>query len=578
MGCGATRSLERVAAAVGELQQAPIAFECVQDVPQGGVLLALPALLANGLLRHTNSFFKLPPGFYGIESIFLLLALLSLARIKSIEQLRYSAPGEWGKLLGLDRVPEVRTLREKVKLLCADAESAATAAVNAWPAGGCVERWNAQLAGEWLASNPQSVGLFYIDGHVRVYHGHETELPRRYITREKLCLRGTTDYWVNALDGQPFFLVTQAVDPGLLSVLREQIVPRLEALVPPPSTGLQCKSLPRFTLVFDREGYSPEFFLEMRQRQVAVLTYHKFPDADWPIAEFEPHAVQLANGEKSTLHLAERGVKLSGKLWLREVRKLSESGHQTAILSTNNALDLGIMARSMFARWSQENFFKYMREHYNLDRLVEYGTEEIPGTTRVVNPRWREVDSQVRREVGQLQRQLALFGALELEGQLDAAHVCYYEQQKGELQQDLALRQKKLDDLKSQRKQTPHHLTLDGLPEANRFKRLRSTRKYFLDTLKMIAYRAETAMTSILREQLARTDDARALLRDVYGTEADLKPDLAKKTLTVRLHHLATRAQDGALRHLCAELTATETIFPGTDLRVIYELGSTQNP
>jgi hypothetical protein len=67
---------------------------------------------------------------------------------------------------------------------------------------------------------------------VRVYHGKLTDLPRRYVARERLCLRGTTDYWVNAMDGRPFFVVSCAVDPGLLSVLREQIVPRLKADVP----------------------------------------------------------------------------------------------------------------------------------------------------------------------------------------------------------------------------------------------------------------------------------------------------------------------------------------------------------
>lgn len=113
MGYATTRSLERVAAAMGELESAPIQFEPAQDVPNGGVLWALPALLATGLLRFTHEFYALPKGFYGIDSIFLLRALMALARISSIEQLRYAAPGEWGNLLGLDRVPEVRTLRAK---------------------------------------------------------------------------------------------------------------------------------------------------------------------------------------------------------------------------------------------------------------------------------------------------------------------------------------------------------------------------------------------------------------------------------------------------------------------------------
>jgi hypothetical protein len=116
MGNGATRSLERVAAAMGQLESAPVEFQATCDVTQGGVLLALPALLAAGLLRYAPQRYQLPNGFYGIDSILLLLALLALARIRSLEQLRYQAPGEWGKLLGLDRVPEVRTLRAKLKL------------------------------------------------------------------------------------------------------------------------------------------------------------------------------------------------------------------------------------------------------------------------------------------------------------------------------------------------------------------------------------------------------------------------------------------------------------------------------
>jgi hypothetical protein len=187
MGYATTRADERVAAAMGALVSAPIQFEAAQDVPKGGVLLALPALLAVGLLRHMQELYKLPNGFYGIASIFLLLALGALARIQSIEQLRYVAPGEWGNLLGLDRIPEVRTLRKKLELLCQQAGQAA--------------RWNTQLAQEWIAAQRESEMVFYIDGHVRVYSGELTPLPRHYVARERLCLRGTTDYWINCSPG-----------------------------------------------------------------------------------------------------------------------------------------------------------------------------------------------------------------------------------------------------------------------------------------------------------------------------------------------------------------------------------------
>ena len=89
-------------------------FQPCADVPKAGVLVALPALLASGLWEQTEEHFQLPRGYYQLVHLFLLVAFLALARVKSLESLRYCAPGEWGKVLGLDRIPEVRTLREKL--------------------------------------------------------------------------------------------------------------------------------------------------------------------------------------------------------------------------------------------------------------------------------------------------------------------------------------------------------------------------------------------------------------------------------------------------------------------------------
>jgi hypothetical protein len=275
-------------------------------------------------------------------------------------------------------------------------------------------RWNTALAQEWIAGQRESELIFYVDGHVRVYHGDLTPLPRHYVARERLCLRATTDYWINAMDGQPFVFVNQAVDPGLLATLRSDLVPWLETNVP-VSDELQqrLREDPHqhwFTLVFDREAYSPEFFADMRPRHIAILTYHKYPGEDWPVEEFGACSVRLASGEEVTMKLAERGTMLSNHLWVREVRKLSEGGHQTSILSTNYQADYTLLAVSMFARWSQENFYKYMRQHYGLDRLAEYGTEPVPAPIQTVNPAWRRLDAQVRAQGEKRRRQLALFG------------------------------------------------------------------------------------------------------------------------------------------------------------------------
>jgi hypothetical protein len=461
-------------------------------------------------------------------------------------------------------------LREKLKLLCAEQGRAA--------------RWNAALAKEWIGQREieQSSGLaFYIDGHVRVYHGELTKLPRHYVPRERFYLRATVDYWVNALDGKPFCYFNQAVDHGLVQALRGDVLSWLEANVTLSAEHQRRMAedprAPRFTVIVDREGYSPDLFLDWQKERIAALTYHRYPDGeDWRAEEFQEQTVKLVNGETVRMKLAERGTHVGKRpgLWVREVRKLAADGHQVSIVSTNFTGDAASQAVALMARWSQENFFKYMREHFGLDALVQYGTEEIPAAFTVLNPAWRVLDGEVRKKQAERKSLQKLQRNVGLTQPLSEAAVRSYEQHQGQVQECIEQLQPELEQLKKRRRQTPRQISVQDLPEPDRFTRLRTERKYFLDTLKMIAYRAETSMASTIRETLKRTDDARALLRQIYDTEVDLVPDLAAKTLTVRLHHLTQAAHDAAVRYLCEELTATETIFPGTDLRLVYKLGS----
>ncbi len=566
MGRGATAIMERLAASLGLLNEVTPRFVPALDIPKGGVLLALPALLVCGLLRHSSKYFHLPKGFYGLKTIFLLLAFMALARLKSVEALRYYAPGEWGKSLGVDRAPKVRTLRVKLKHL-ADQKQAFF--------------WSAELCKEWMMERPDEAVVLYVDGHVRVYHGRTKQLPKHYVARERLCLSATADYWVNAMDGRPFFVVNQPVDPGLLQVLERDLIPRLEQDVPNQPSAEQLDADPllhRFTVVFDREGYSPAFLAKMKNKRIACLTYRKYPGEDWPKEEFFPTEVRLASGERATIQLAERGTRLSNRLWVREFRKLTASGHQTAFLSTDYRGVGAVLAPAMFSRWSQENFFRYMRQSYNLDGLIDYGTDCVPETTMVVNPAHRTLDGQVRKKLGVLSRKIAEFGAMNLEGEIEPRKVEAFTQRKSDLQESITQLQKEVDELKAQRKATPRHIPFKDLPKEARFDRLSTQSKHLVDTIKMVAYRAETAMAQIIRQKMTRHDDARSLLRSIYSTEVDIDPDPQAKTLTIRLHPLANPSSDAAVRHLCAEINATETLFPGTDLRLIYELVSAQTP
>ncbi len=572
MGTACTRTLERVCAALGLLPDgAPTRFEPCRDVSFGGVLCALPALIQNGLFRHLDQCFSPLGGYYTTLQVMVLLAWMALCRIKTVEQLQYHSPGELGKLLGLDRVPEVRCLRNKLTRLSADEAP---------------EQWAALLSKDWLEADPDLAGSLYVDGHVRLYHGKMTQLPYRYVSRQRLCLRGTTDYWVNDALGQPFFVVERPIDQGMLEAIANDIVPRLLKDVPRQPSQEELDAAPyrvRFTLLFDREGYSPAFFKEMWQtHRIACITYHKHPKKEWPEDEFAETAVSLPGGETVMMKLAERGSWVGSQgdgLWMREIRKLNSSGHQTSLISTAYERLHVEDAGGLFSRWSQENFFRYAMQHFGIDLLSEYGTEEITGTNRpVVNPVRRELDRQRRSVQGKLTRRRAEYAALDLHPEADQKKVSQWERRKAELLEAIQQLEHELDTVKKQQQETPTHLEWKELPEESKFERLSPSRKRLLDTVKMVAYRAETAMAGIVREELSRQDDARSVLRDLFCSSADLIPSPDTNELEVHVHPLANPRTNRAIEHLLEELNAASLTYPGTKLRLVYRLVGATSP
>jgi transposase len=565
MGIACTRSCERVMAALGQLPGgAPTKFQPCRDVSFGGVLCALPALAANGLFRHLGTLPDLS-GYYMKFHVILLLAYMALCRIKIVERLQYESPGEFGKLMGLDRIPEVRCLRNKVTQLSQDEAP---------------QLWAGTLSREWMELNWELAGTLYVDGHVRLYHGRLTKLPKRYVTRQRLCLRGTTDYWVNDALGQPFFSIERPIDHGMLEALQSDIVPRLLKDVPGQPTDEQFQADPhlsRFVIIFDREGYSPAFFRQMwRDHRIACITYHKYPKEAWPESWFTETKVTMPNGEVVSMKLAEMGSWIGSRnegLWVREIRKLTASGHQTSLISTAYGL-LGLEnAASLFSRWCQENFFRYMMEHFALDALSEYGTEAISGTTKpVVNPARRELDRQSRSVKSKLTHRQARFAALTLHPQAEASEITKWEREKGKMQEEIEQLEHELTVLKEQMRSTPKHLEWGELPEGEKFQRLAPSRKRLTDTVKLVAYRTETALAMIVREEMSHADEARSLLRDLFRSDADIYPDEATGVLEIRLHTLANPRSNRAIQHLLDHLNAAEFVYPGTTLRLTYTL------
>lgn len=557
MGTACTRVVERVGAAMGLLGNAHARFEKCHDVLFGGLLVGLPALCANGLFSDIKRQASLASGYYSTRQILTLLAFMALARIRRPEGLRHLPPGELGRTLGLDRAPEVRTLRKKIAMLSKHGEP---------------QEWMQELSRQWMHEDPDEAGYLYVDGHVRVYHGDKTKLPHRYVSRERLCLRGTTDYWVNDALGRPFFVVSQPLTEGLAATLIEEIVPELLASIPNQPNEEELAADPllhRFVVVFDREGATHSLLAKLWELRVAAITYRKAVKDKWPEEEFAEVEVPLPGGEITKMHLARRSAELTaGKnsLPVLEVRRLTQTGHQTTIITTAQRLESPTVAGRMFSRWCQENYFRYMMQHYDIDGLVEYGSEEIPGTKEVINPDWRALDKKVRQIRSKLQKLQAKFG-----GQVLKSNELVVEKQ-AELRHDIERVEDDLEELCQKRKKVPRKITLDELPEDQRPRQLRPLSKMFTDTIKMIAYRSETALVGALRPHLAKEGEARAVIRELFISSADIIPNEQERTLTIRIHQMALPAHNKAIAAVLEELNKTEFTHPEANLRVIYEL------
>jgi len=560
LGIATTRYEDRTAGILSGIGNAAVQFEAHQAVCGAGVLFLLPALLSQGLFK-TSEVYKVPQShYYGLESVILTLAFMALARIKNPEQLKQCKPGEIGKIIGLDRIPEVRCLRDKIKLLTHQKKA---------------QQLNRLLIDHWYEEPSEDASFLYVDGHVRIYYGHKANLPAKFVSRQKLCLSATTEYWVNDAQGLPVMMVTGDLTEKLQQVIEEQIIPQLQQtvlLASQPGT----EDVPVCTLVFDREAYAPAFFERLWQKyQIAIITYRKNVREQWAEASFKTSAVTVLE-QSVTMRLCEQQTVLGGVV-LREIRRLSDNGHQTSIITTNRQISMEVAAGRMFGRWSQENFFRYLIMDYDFDKMIEFGIETIDENKEVINPEYRQLTHRLKKEKEKTQRLKARLYPLteqSIDTPVDAMPPLVQKQiiLLEKIEQHQQIEQK----LEQQRSQISKRIKLKDMPDQIRYNKLKQESKMLMNIIKMICYRAETSVATLLSEFLTNAkDEKRMLVKQIIENNADLLPDFENKTLTVVLHTLSAPRFNYAADQLAQILTQAETIFPGTDLRMIFKISAT---
>jgi hypothetical protein len=483
---------------------------------------------------------------------------MALARVKNPEQLKKCKQGELGRIIGLDRIPEVKCLRERIKEFSNQNKA---------------EDLNEDLINHWYKpENKQEADFLYIDGHQRIYYGYKANLPSKFISRQKLCLSATTEFWVNDAKGMPLLMVIGQISEKLQYVIEQNIIPQLrETNILSNEPIEQNDQKVRCTLVFDREAYEPLFFTRLwQQYRIAIITYRKNVKDLWDESVYKNIETTKDGKQISTL-LCEQTIELNGQSF-REVRKLTDTGHQTAIITTHPTLELTQIAERMFYRWSQENYFKYMIAEYDFDKMVEYGIEPLDPEKSIVNPNYNRLTNQIKKAREKKARLEAKFYPLvELAMDQSIDELPKISKSQIQIKDHIEQYNKQIEDWIEERKNTPVRITLKDIPENKRINKLKQESKKLMNIIKMICYRAESSVASLLAHHFARyEDEKRIFIQQVINSSADLIPNHENNTLTIQFHTLASPRYNKALKELCTLLNQTETIFPSTNLKLNY--------
>lgn len=538
---------DRLMARLGLLNDATPLFASSPAVPHAGVLLAIPALVDSGIFDIARKVYgSLGPAFYGLRTTVLAFLVLALLRIKRPENIKEECPQSLGRVLGLDRSPEVRSLRRKLRDLAARAQSLT---------------FLKELAQVRAKRQTESLAYLYVDGHVRPYHGGAA-IPKGYSTQRRLAVPATTDYWVNDRDGEPVLVVTAEANDGLVTML--------------PNVLKEVRPLlgeRRATAVFDRGGWSPRLFASLIQSGFDVLTYRKGKADHVCEGAFVEH-VAVIDGRNVKYLLAEQPIRLlNGRLEMRQVTWLGEHGHQTTIITNRTDLPTIQVAYRMFERWRQENFFKYMKEEFALDALPEYGAELADPDRMVPNPRRKEVDKELqtaRAHQANLERE---YGQAAYENREDRRPTMRgFKIANGrDLGKPLRDARTKVEELEAKRKAIPERIPVRETTRGALPVQLKTESKRFTDTLKLVAYQAETALVRLVRPFYHRCDEeGRTLIAATMRSAAGLT--VTDEELTVTLAPLSSPHRSRAIHELCRELNRLDVTYPGTTLKLRYSI------
>ena len=526
--------------------------------PLAGLLLALPPLEDTGLIACAREVYgQLKGGFYGLAATLLTLVFLALAGEPRAEGATRVPPGALGRVLGLDRAPEVKTIRRKLGELAA--------------AGKAAELIMA-LARRHAAARPAALGFLYADGHARAYYGTRN-VQKTHIARLKFPAPATGETWVTDQDGDPVFMVVAEPSESLAGELR-RLLPKLRQVA---GEGR------RVAVCFDRGGWSPALFADITSADFDILTWRKGPAPDVSAAEFSTVTCADDRGREHKYDLADTTVTLDindgprkgEQVSLRQVTRRVPARHgatrQIHALTTRTDLDAGEVCWRLTSRWREENYFRYARTHFALDALDCYAASPDDPDRLVPNPAKKAAAAQVRRAealaaAAEAARDAAL---LQLRSPAPGQPVTITNQMINALNAPAEAASRELEEAEQAAATVPARIRLGQT--APDMVRLEAEVKQITHAIRMAAYNAETAMARTLDGHYARAgDEAYAVVREALAASGDIIPGDGE--LLIRLDPLTAPRRTQALAALCDQLNHARSRYPGTSLVLHYEV------
>ena len=559
------RDGERALARFGLLDEgaAPV-FTPGARYPLAGLLLALPALADTGLLACARQVYgRLRDGYYRLDTVLVHLVFQALLREPRAEGATRVPSPAMGGLLGLDRAPEVKTIRRKLAEL--------TAAGKAADLQMAIARHRAQAL-------PGQLVFMYIDGHTRAYFG-KRDVQKMHVARLKFPGPATEETWVTDGAGDPLLVVMAEPSSSLAAQIKE-LLPRLREIA-----GQDAQP----TLCFDRGGWSPDLFADIIHAGFHLLTYRKNTAGKdipgLPAGKFSVVSHAGDDGRPREYELAESEVELAitkgerkgQTLPLRQVTRL-DKGRQVHILTSRQAGDLPgpAVICNMGSRWREENYFRYGRQHFALDALDSYAVTAEDPDRKVPSPAKKKAAAAVKTARKSLAAALAARDAklTALRNPAPGQETVITNQQLAKLDSPVAAARRRLEDAQAAARAIPAKIPLsEHNPD---MVRLDTETKLITHAIRMAAYNAETILARALDGRYARAgDEAYALIREALTTSGDIIPD--GQTLHLRLDPLTAPRRTRALTALCEQLNATRTRYPGTTLTLRYAVKEHQS-